>query len=96
MPGEEPLTVAFQGDVRYTVGENFARSASLSPDGRRIVFTGADQTSGTLNGRADTPRAEKANARRIRLSLRGSPRCSAKGFLVGSRLKSSGFHANHS
>ena len=41
------LTVTFPGEVRYTVGEDFARSASLSPDGRRIVFTGADQTSGT-------------------------------------------------
>ena len=41
------LTVSFQGDVRYAVGEDFVRSASLSPDGKRIVFTGADQKSGT-------------------------------------------------
>jgi Tol biopolymer transport system component len=41
------LTLSFQGDVRYAIGEDFVRSASLSPDGQRIVFTGADQTTGT-------------------------------------------------
>ena len=33
-------------NLRRDVGEDFARSASLSPNGQRIVFTGADQTSG--------------------------------------------------
>jgi Tol biopolymer transport system component len=41
------LTMSFQGDVRYSVGEDFVRSASISPDGERIVFTGADQKTGT-------------------------------------------------
>jgi Tol biopolymer transport system component len=41
------LTVSFGGQVRYSVGEDFLRSASISPDGQRIVFTGADQATGT-------------------------------------------------
>jgi serine/threonine protein kinase len=41
------LTISFNRDVRYVVGEDFANSASISPDGRRIVFTGADQETGT-------------------------------------------------
>jgi Tol biopolymer transport system component len=41
------LTVSFGGDVRYSVGEDFLRSASISPDGQRIVFTGADEATGT-------------------------------------------------
>jgi eukaryotic-like serine/threonine-protein kinase len=41
------LTVSFNRDVRYVVGEDFRHSASISPDGRRIVFTGADQETGT-------------------------------------------------
>jgi eukaryotic-like serine/threonine-protein kinase len=40
------FTVSFQDDVRYTVGEDFVRSASISPDGRKIVFTGNEQASG--------------------------------------------------
>jgi serine/threonine protein kinase len=40
------FTVSFNDNVRYTVGEDFLRSASISPDGQRIVFTGADQTTG--------------------------------------------------
>jgi Tol biopolymer transport system component len=38
------FTVSFQDDVRYTIGEDFVRSASISPDGKRIVFTGSDAT----------------------------------------------------
>jgi Tol biopolymer transport system component len=41
------FTVSFQNDVRYSVGEDFVRSASISPDGKRVVFTGSDQASGT-------------------------------------------------
>ena len=41
------LTVRFEDQVRYSVGEDFVRSASISPDGTRIVFTGADQETGT-------------------------------------------------
>lgn len=41
------LTLSFQGDVIYTVGEDFVRSASISPDGRRVVFTGNDKATGT-------------------------------------------------
>ena len=37
------FTVSFQNDVRYSVGEDFVRSASISPDGKRVVFTGSDQ-----------------------------------------------------
>jgi serine/threonine protein kinase len=41
------LTVSFNRDVRYVIGEDFVHSATISPDGRRIVFTGVDQVSGT-------------------------------------------------
>ena len=40
------FTVSFQDNVRYTIGEDFLRSASISPDGKRVVFTGGDQTTG--------------------------------------------------
>ena len=42
------FTVSFQDQVRYSVGEDFLRSASISPDGLRIVFTGSDQTTGAV------------------------------------------------
>jgi Tol biopolymer transport system component len=41
------LTLSFPDDVIYSVGEDFVRSASISPDGRRVVFTGNDQATGT-------------------------------------------------
>jgi eukaryotic-like serine/threonine-protein kinase len=41
------LTMSFQEDGRYSVGEDFVRSASISPDGKRVVFTGSDQATGT-------------------------------------------------
>ncbi len=41
------FTVSFTDDVNYTIGEDFVRSASISPDGRRVVFTGSDRATGT-------------------------------------------------
>ncbi len=41
------FNISFQDDVRYTVGEDFVRSASISPDGKRVVFTGSDLATGT-------------------------------------------------
>ncbi len=41
------FTVSFQQDVRYSIGEDFVRSASISPDGKRVVFTGSSQAEGT-------------------------------------------------
>jgi eukaryotic-like serine/threonine-protein kinase len=40
------FAVSFPDEVRYTVGEDFVRSASISPDGKRVVFTGSDQATG--------------------------------------------------
>ena len=40
------FAVSFPDEVRYTVGEDFVRSASISPDGKRVVFTGNDQATG--------------------------------------------------
>jgi len=40
------FAVSFPDDVRYTVGEDFVRSANISPDGKRVVFTGSDQSTG--------------------------------------------------
>ena len=41
------LTLSFPDDVIYSVGEDFVRSASISPDGRRVVFTGNDRATST-------------------------------------------------
>jgi eukaryotic-like serine/threonine-protein kinase len=43
------FTVSFRDQVHYSIGEDFFRSASISPDGQRIVFTGADQVTGTAS-----------------------------------------------
>jgi hypothetical protein len=40
------LTVAFGDDVRHSIGEDFVRSGSISPDGERLVFTGVDAAAG--------------------------------------------------
>src|SRR5262249_62258881 len=40
------LTVTFPDSVAFSVGEYPLRSAIISPDGRRIVFTGVDRRTG--------------------------------------------------
>jgi Tol biopolymer transport system component len=42
------FTVTLPDGIRFTVGEDFWRSASISPDGTHIVFTGLDESTGTV------------------------------------------------
>jgi Tol biopolymer transport system component len=41
------FTVTLPDGVRFSIGEDFDRSAAISPDGRRVVFTGVDEATGT-------------------------------------------------
>ena len=91
------LTMSFQGDVRYSVGEDFVRSASISPDGERIVFTGADQKTGTTRlyirpvGSDEATPVEAARTARSRSGLRRATRSAstrtARSWLAGSRVE---------
>jgi len=40
------FAVSLPEGIRFSVGEDFVRSASISPDGEQIVFTGLDQATG--------------------------------------------------
>jgi Tol biopolymer transport system component len=42
------FTVTLPEGIRFAVGEDFWRSASVSPDGEHIVFTGLDEATGTI------------------------------------------------
>lgn len=41
------FTLNLPAGVRFSIGEDFDRSAAISPDGRRLVFTGVDEATGT-------------------------------------------------
>jgi Tol biopolymer transport system component len=42
------FTVTLPEGIRFTVGEDFWRSTSISPDGTNIVFTGLDESTGAV------------------------------------------------
>jgi hypothetical protein len=47
-PSSQPMrfAVSLPDDVSFSVGEDFFRSAIISPNGQRVVFTGLDKKSG--------------------------------------------------
>jgi Tol biopolymer transport system component len=84
------FTVSFQDNVRYSVGEDFVRSASISPDGKRVVFTGSDQATGTA--RLYIRKIDSEQAIPLPGSDEGtepfwSPDSKAVGFYAGGKVK---------
>ena len=84
------FTVSFQDNVRYSVGEDFVRSASISPDGKRVVFTGSDQVTG--EARIYIRNIDSEQATPLPGALEGtepfwSPDSKSVGFYAGGKVK---------
>ena len=90
------FTVSFQDNVRYSVGEDFVRSASISPDGKRVVFTGSDQVTG--EARIYIRNIDSEQATPLPGALEGtepfwSPDSKSVGFYAGGKVKIAGIES---
>jgi eukaryotic-like serine/threonine-protein kinase len=90
------FTVSFQDNVRYSVGEDFVRSASISPDGKRMVFTGSDQVTG--EARIYIRKIDSEQATPLPGGLEGtepfwSPDSKSVGFYAGGKVKIAGIES---
>jgi Tol biopolymer transport system component len=84
------FTASLPESVRYSVGEDFLRSASLSPDGRTIVFTGVGiETGEALLYRRpiDAVEATPIPGSEDGGSIFWSPDSRSVGFFAGGKLK---------
>lgn len=83
------FNISFQDDVRYSIGEDFVRSASISPDGKWVVFTGSDQA--TATARLFVRRIDSVQAMPLQGTENGtepfwSPDSSSVGFYAGGKV----------
>jgi Tol biopolymer transport system component len=84
------FTVRFADDVHYTIGEDFMRSASIAPDGRKVVFTGSDEATGVARlfiRQIDSERATALEGTEDGTEPFWSPDSKFVGFYAGGKLK---------
>jgi eukaryotic-like serine/threonine-protein kinase len=84
--------------VRYSVGEDFVRSASISPDGTRVVFTGNDQATGTARlfiRMIDSTQATPLQGAEDGTEPFWSPDSKSVGFYAGGKVKIASVGGGH-